>query len=452
MKKNNVRKLKIYVSFIVMLCVMGGMFWWLSRQHHPGPEVSENSGTALPTQQDPDMADRIASLSTWFEAKSEEIFQATSTPTEASKAEVSQMLSKLEPLEGKSVSEIVRILIGFYPEEERDAGLFDFYIQMYEGYGEIDQMYQDSIPPRTKEQKVLELVQIAQEDVASLRLEEKVIEEMGQIRRELRRLDPAAYHTAEIQRYKAKIPETEARIREAEAKGDSEDADFLRAHLTALHDFIESEELMLEFEQREEVWKPREQEAVRKAIAEWEHNPPEWLKEYRRSMASIDKLKEALEALEAGAASPATSSEVPVPPPSEAPGPLPSEVPVPPPSEALIPLSSFYDPVRSLETTQEALRPLRLDLDEKYLDVVVSQHLTPTELAKYFPTAEAREILKRRTSDMQEEVVSQIRKVVNDVKGATAAQRRELARELVIVNFEKDFAKAVLTELAKDPE
>ena len=94
----------------------------------------------------------------------------------------------------------------------------------------------------------------------------------------------------------------------------------------------------------------------------------------------------------------------------------------------------------------------RKGLDQEYFDVVVSRFFTPKELDKYFPTASDRENLTRRTSEMQKSVVSQVRKLVDDVKGATPDQKRSLARDLVTKNFDKDFAQAVLSELEKETE
>ena len=53
---------------------------------------------------------------------------------------------------------------------------------------------------------------------------------------------------------------------------------------------------------------------------------------------------------------------------------------------------------------------------------------------------------------MQKLVVSQVRKLVSDVKGATAEQKRSLARELVNKNFDKDFAKSILSKLEKETD
>ncbi|MYB66033.1 hypothetical protein F4X73_15185 [Candidatus Poribacteria bacterium] len=114
--------------------------------------------------------------------------------------------------------------------------------------------------------------------------------------------------------------------------------------------------------------------------------------------------------------------------------------------------SIVFDSVVSLSKVQSKLKPFLVDLDEKYFDVVVSQTLTSQEIDRYFPMDLDREMLRSRTTEMQKLVVSQVRKLVSDVKGATAEQKRSLARELVKKNFDKDFAKSILSELEKEME
>jgi len=110
----------------------------------------------------------------------------------------------------------------------------------------------------------------------------------------------------------------------------------------------------------------------------------------------------------------------------------------------------LYDPVKSLSMAQTSLKSWRADLDAKYFDVVISQYFTPQEIDEYFPTPQERENLKSRTSEMQREVVSKIRKVVSEIPNATQAQKSKLARELVTANFDKDFAGAVIEQLQLD--
>ncbi len=110
----------------------------------------------------------------------------------------------------------------------------------------------------------------------------------------------------------------------------------------------------------------------------------------------------------------------------------------------------LYDPVKSLSLAQTSLKSWRADLDAKYFDVVISQYFTPQEIDEYFLTPQERENLKSRTSEMQREVVSKIRKVVSEIPNATQAQKSKLARELVTANFDKDFADAVIEQLQLD--
>ena len=101
---------------------------------------------------------------------------------------------------------------------------------------------------------------------------------------------------------------------------------------------------------------------------------------------------------------------------------------------------------------QTQFRAWRDNIDTSYLDVLLSHYMTSQEIDTHFPTQEDRERLQSRTTEMQKLVVSQVRKLVSDVKGATAAQKRSLARELVNKNFDKDFAKSILSELEKETE
>ncbi len=116
------------------------------------------------------------------------------------------------------------------------------------------------------------------------------------------------------------------------------------------------------------------------------------------------------------------------------------------------PQSIVFDPVSSFSKVQSKLEPFLVDLDEKYFDVVVSQTLTSQEINKYFPTDLDREMLRSRTTEFQKSVVLQVRDILDSVKGATAEQKRSLARELMNKNFDKDFAKSILSELEKETE
>lgn len=440
---------------IVILFVMLGVFWWLSPKHNQTSDVADNSDTPVTIQQENDMSDKTT-FSSNGEMETLKMIQTKYAPIEAElerglrnlrsepitaadRAEVAQMLAKLEPLDAKSEMEIAQILVGFYPEEKRGEWMVEVYTQYYQDLSEIGESY------FTKEQKVLKMVHFAQKNLSTLRQMEKEVAEQVQRDMELKDLEPDAYYAAKIQEYEAKIQETEKSIREAEARGDMDSAESERKHLAVLHEFIEDTKSDQEWEQGQEA---RIQEGIRKALQEWEQNPPEWVKEHQRYMVSIEKLKTELSALKSRDTAPATSSDGPVSFPQDPPV-LSQEPSVLPQEPSMLP-SDTYDPIKSLTSAQATLQPWRSALDEDYFDVVASQHLTPQELHQYFPTQEERQILKRRTSEMQKTVVSKIRKVVSEIPNATQAQKSKLARELVTANFDKDFADAVIEQLQLD--
>ncbi len=106
----------------------------------------------------------------------------------------------------------------------------------------------------------------------------------------------------------------------------------------------------------------------------------------------------------------------------------------------------------TIGNAQTQFRAWRDNIDKSYVDVLLSRYMTSQEIDTYFPTSVDRERLRSRTTELQKLVVSQVRKFVSDVKGATAEQKHSLARELVNQNFDKDFAKSILSELEKETE
>ncbi len=107
-------------------------------------------------------------------------------------------------------------------------------------------------------------------------------------------------------------------------------------------------------------------------------------------------------------------------------------------------------PTESIVNAQTQFQSWREDVDDDYLDVLVSQYMTPQEIEQFFPTEADRQNLTKRTERLQQDVVSKVRKLVNGIPNATQAQKSKLARELVTANFDKDFADAVIEQLQLD--
>ena len=316
---------------------------------------------------------------------------------------LNQMLAKFHPIEEKSKSEIIQILADLYPLKDREEST-ETYTFDYDVWKEL------YTKPEEKEQLLLALLQGAQE--------------LMQIKKRSRETDPFA-------NLPEKIQQAEKWLREAEAAGDWEEVEAERRNITRLKNIQE--------------WNANEPQRITEAEGHLQENeyylekydPSKW-----QSLMDILKKKELL--------STDPSSDVELPSVSD-PVDIPSE-PSEPVADAPVSPPATNDPVKSLITAQAAFKPLRAVLNADYFDVVASRYLTPTELDEFFPTPEDRENLKRRTSKMQKAVVSKIRKVISDTKGATATEKRALARELVTQNFDKDFADAVLTELEKETE
>jgi len=92
----------------------------------------------------------------------------------------------------------------------------------------------------------------------------------------------------------------------------------------------------------------------------------------------------------------------------------------------------------------------RKAIDTDYVDVLVSQYMTPQEINQYFPTDQARQELANRTEKLQSEVAANIRKLVSQFADTTSQQKQAVARDLLTENFDGDFAESVLKHLVFD--
>lgn len=113
-------------------------------------------------------------------------------------------------------------------------------------------------------------------------------------------------------------------------------------------------------------------------------------------------------------------------------------------------ISSLEGALESVVKAQTQFKSWRKTIDTDYVDVLVSQYMTPQEINQYFPTQADRDLLQSRATDMRKAVVSKIRNVVNGIQGATVAQKREMARKLATSNFDSEFADSVLKLLTFD--
>jgi len=334
------------------------------------------------------------------------------------KQKIAEMMAKFEDLESMSEADIISTLMGFFPKaHQKNKSWRRFVTNYYKGL--------DGNPVTTydREEKVLITVNFLYTSLASYNDFRARVDEETRRDVALMDADPELFYDTKIQEARDLIASTEQKIREAEAKGDSEYADSNRDYLDSLHERIES----LEFDRHRDehinaIVAERLKERLPQVDAEFQDALRQIIAEYESASNPVSQK-------DTGASTVVSEH-----------------------SDGVAGDPKTFDLVRSLSSAQSALKSWRSEFDESYLDVIASRYMSPEELNKFFPTEQERENLKSRTSEMQREVVSKIRKVVSEIPNATQAQKSKLARELVTANFDKDFADAVLSELEKDAE
>ena len=290
-------------------------------------------------------------------------------PIAVARVKYGKQLAAFLPFENKGKNEILKILAELYPladENEMDEKHRIAY----------DTAIVDFSSPEEKEHLLLILLQMADE---------------------LQQMEEAYEGKDFLADLPDTIIETEALLREMEAAGDTEEAENLRRVVTRLQEMqernanfseseAEAERRRQEREYYDEKYSAFKPSADILALIK-ERDMPGSYSEYLQLLKDEGLVpRDTPNALTDDLVSPAVLSE-----PSN-----PSKT-----EEVVISTPEPYDPVRSLSSAQTAFRPFRMDLEEKYFDVVISQGFTPQEIDKYFPTPQEREHLKSRTTELQ---------------------------------------------------
>ncbi len=305
-------------------------------------------------------------------------------------AEIDLMLSKFKSLDIMSQSAIIDTLLGFYAKDHRYPGIREFYMKYYK---DLDTLYGNKL---TKDQKLLVMIHFTQEKVSNLRDIDIEVAEKMQLREELLKTDPDLYYDAELEDIASEIPETEALISAAEARGDMKSAESHRNHLEALRERIDGLDFERNFDEYIEAMK---QELLKDRLPNVESDYHAWVEEL------IDKTKPDN--------------------PSVNPSPIISD-------ESQSPLS---------------LDSVLVSVGEEYLDVVLSRYFTPDELNEFYPTESDKAILGSRTRKMQNDLASHIRRVLDNMKGVSAVDKLKVATKFLNNNYDKEFVSEVLKKL-----
>lgn len=397
----------------VVICVLAMQVWHRgddsSENRHLSPvvETRKNPSSPIPAglpqkENNMDMTD----------------IDKTESPLVVARVKYGKKLDRFMPFKNKGKTEILKILAELYPYGDQKE-LFEQYAMAY------DVAIQEFSKPEEKELLLLILLQ--------------TVDDLWQMEESIEAKSPFADLPDMIR-------ETEALLSASEASGDLEEAESLRNAITQLKQIqqrnanfsvsrAEADQRRREKEHHEALYGKPDPEIL--ALIK-EHGMPGSYSEYLELLKAEGLVpRNTPNILTGDVASPTALSEPSNPSPTE---------------EVVVSPSEPYDPVKSLSLAQTSLKSWRADFDEKYFDVVKSQYFTPQEIDQYYPTEQDRESLKRRTVQMQKVVVSKMREVVSEIQGATAAEKREFARQLVTNNFDKDFAQSVLSQLQRDDE
>ncbi len=114
------------------------------------------------------------------------------------------------------------------------------------------------------------------------------------------------------------------------------------------------------------------------------------------------------------------------------------------------PIPAVEGAMQPFVKAQTEFQSWRNDIDQDYVDVLVSRYMSPQELEQYFPTAQQRKSLTHKTERLQDEVVSKMRKIVSAIPDVTHEQKRTFARNILTQNFDSEFAESVLKQLDFD--
>lgn len=400
----------------VVICVLVWQVWHFRKVSSENTNVSTIVGVPPDTPESPSP--------TTLQGKDNNMdmtdIDAIENPIVVARAKYGKQLAKFKPFENKDKSEILKILAELYPLTDEN----ETYEQHLIAY---DTAIFDYSKPEEREQFLLILIQVA--------------EHLWQMEEERKGKDLLA-------NLPDTIKQAEEWMRAAEAAGNWEEAESQRKRISQLKDIQVFESSYPEMQAEAERNRQKHEDFLNKYSA---YKPSAEILALIKERGMPASYTEYLELLKAEGLVPRDTPNILIDD-IDFTAILPEPSTSSPTEEAVVSPSTPYDPVKSFSSAQTSFRPLRRDLEAKYFDVVISRSFTQQEIEKYFPTPSDRQQLKVRTTEMQQLVVSQVRKLLDNVKGATPAQKRSLASALVTKNFDKDFADSVLSALEKETE
>ncbi len=430
-------KRMVFLGAIVLLLLTGGVLLVIHDQNDTAPQPVTLDNSKLKMEEN-DMEALLASLSPARREHKREHFEMMRNDIRDAKAMGDEeWASELE----KDLKEDIQELLN--PPQTPD-GDHEWVIH-----------YEQEIK-EAKEEGRSEQVIASLERMRDLHLkfiaEDEVIERQRQEDRA--RFEALSTPEEKIAYYEEQLLEDEEALRLAKEKGDPTDIRMYEL-------IVEGRKQGIDTQERKLAWMPVEKrlDALIKRVEESE---PKWIAKYRPylhvevvdgkeqivGVRSHEEIVQILKDRMMPAGDVDTMPSVPTTPDPSSGSQLPESQPSP---DEMAPLPATPD--RSMDSiikAQTQFRSWRNDIDQEYVDVLISRYMSPEDLAEQFPTAEARANLTRRTSEMQKLVVSQVRNLVKEIPDAK--QKREITRKVLRDNFDKDIADNVLKALENDAE
>jgi len=89
-------------------------------------------------------------------------------------------------------------------------------------------------------------------------------------------------------------------------------------------------------------------------------------------------------------------------------------------------------------------------LNEQYPDIFILPYLTGEEYNEFFPTEESRQMLQRRQTQMQTDVVNRLQDQLSTDTYGNRQEKLSVVREVLSQNWDADFAEAVIKQLQQE--
>ena len=121
-------------------------------------------------------------------------------------------------------------------------------------------------------------------------------------------------------------------------------------------------------------------------------------------------------------------------------------------SDSEIPAAPVFNPQLLRETVNSEMAGLDVGLSDKYPDVMIRSYLSDAEYQTLFPTEESRQQLQRRTTALQTEYASGIRKMLSKTPRDKQSQMIEIARQALSRDWDSDFVDQIISKVRQGKE